>query len=139
MKAKNSRFSIALALLCGFSAGPVYAEATCSLSVSHRFVAVGQAYQFGVSVFELLPGVLPPPNYPFYQVYFYGSNPDGSSIGPEPAPYSLPVGGGTFSGYYNPGGIGGSYYRVAAVYSGSRFVCWTNGVYTYLADDNDFR
>jgi hypothetical protein len=132
MKSSLNRLAVAAVLACGLTAGQAYASPSCSLSISSESIPVGQAFSFSASVYELLPGPLPPPDFPMYQLYFYGINPGPTGIGPEPAPTPLAYGGSTFTGYYNPGGIGGAYHRVAAIYSGSRFVCWTNWVSTYL-------
>jgi hypothetical protein len=128
----------AAALLVGMVAtGNAQANAECSLSISSNSVAVGQSFSFNVSINEVLPSPLPPPNHPMYQVYFYGVNERQNPysytwIGPEAVANDLPMGGGTLSGYYNPGGIYGVYTRYAAVYSGPRFVCVTNWVWTIL-------
>jgi hypothetical protein len=133
MRSGFKTIAAAALLMGGLTAGGhANANGQCSLSISSQSIQVGEAFSYTLPIYESLPGPLPPPDYPFYQVYFYGMNPNGQWIGPEPAPTTLSVGGGTFTGYYNPGGIGGTYYRYAVVYSGSRFICVTNYIATYL-------
>lgn len=119
---------ISALLLCGLVAGHASANPTgCSLSVSQSYVPVGQTFSYGVNIFELYPGPLAPPAYP-YTVVFYGTKNGVSDIPPEGETYPAMFdrGNHTLTGYGNPGGVDGHYLRYALIYKFDQLFCVTN-------------
>jgi hypothetical protein len=118
-------------LLSGLMVGHANAATTgCSLSVSQSYVAVGQTFSYGVTIFELLPGPFPPPSYKPYTVVFYGSKNGVSDIpaSGETYPATFARGSHTLTGYGNPGGYSGNYLRYAVIYKEGQYFCVTNSV-----------
>jgi hypothetical protein len=120
-------------LMSVFAASDARADQFCSLSVSpSSYIALGEAYSFGVDI-AACSGLGNPP----FTVVFYGTrNGVFDTPGGQTYPGSFGFGHSTLGGLQNPlsGGFGGDYVRYAVVYSPSGYYCTTNAVEVELQD-----
>lgn len=117
-------------LLTGLAAGHAQAAPSCSLSASHSYVPVGQDFTYSISIYDSLPGPLPPPWYRIFTVVFYGFKNGVADIpaSGETYPALFPYYNSTLTGYNNVGGLTGQYIRYALILHNGQVVCATNAV-----------
>jgi hypothetical protein len=137
---KKMILAVLAASFVGASAqAQTYYPIECSLDVSSYDIAVGQAFEFYVSVFfEPTPYFqyrpIQPENLsgPPYTVTFYGFK-DGAADSLVPYTHHSTIGNfGILTGYGNPGGIAGNYNRRAEIWNANGYVCTTNDVNVIL-------
>lgn len=129
-------------LLFAFTAGNARADFACDLYVSYSYYnygqpfAPGQSFGYNIDIRQhIFPGPQAPnPDYNHFTIEFYGSG-----IGYDPAvpgesyPGVYPLGFHYLGGFYNPGGIAGTYERFAVVrWPNGGTYCTTNTVTVVL-------
>lgn len=129
-------------LLFAFTAGNARADFACDLYVSHTYYnigqpfAPGQSYGYNIDI-RVFPGPRAPnADYNHFTIAFYGSKngvPDITAPEGEAYPGVYPLGFHNLGGFYNPGGIAGTYERYAVVsWPGGGTYCTTNTVTVVL-------
>jgi hypothetical protein len=133
-------------MMATFAAGDARAQPgdpgdSCVLTVNqsfYSFIWIGQFFSYGIDISPPslpMPGPQPPPGGQPYTVVFYGSKDGAADIPPggEPYPGTFGVGHSELTGYWNPGGVSGTYQRQAVVFNPYGFVvCVTNVVTVQL-------
>ncbi len=140
MKLKLKAILSTCIFMLAYAAGNAKADSACDLYVAYQYYNFGQPFYPGESFSynidirqHLFPGPINPnADYNHFSIVFHGTGISPSTG--EPYPGTYPKGFHNLGGFYNPGGVAGSYERYAVVYwpNNGGVYCTTNTVTVVL-------
>lgn len=126
-------------LVSAFATSEARADEFCTLNVNPwSYIQINRSFSYVINIqgkplTQPLPSPLPPPN--VFTIVFHGSKNGVEDIPPtgETYPGSFNYGTSELTGYWNPGGVSGTYLRYAVITNqfGS-FYCTTNTIAVVL-------